>query len=194
MIQNDQILKIISQKIPSNWIYYIENNHMIVESKDTIWILSENILKRPKETSQKRANRIMLNGVQTMARLVIKLEDKWSIGKLEKAEETNSNIYNKIKKLPKEHDIVRIAKTGGRRGTQYIPKTGNDKLRIEAYKKAKADILNQLIKLPDIHSQNYSLFILKKVGEHNSFQMVHPKKTSSELFVIEDFFYRYCGK
>ena len=89
--------------------------------------------------------------------------------------------------MPKKHKIVHLFdKALSRKGEDfYIAKKEEDKKRIENYHKEKQRLKKEFIKLPDFHFDNYSFYLVKKIGGEDAFHRVYPGTASVEMMKIE---------
>jgi hypothetical protein len=192
----DGIINILIDYIPAGWKFSEENGYFIFQRNDSILELTENTLNVPFEKKEDRIKRILENGKKTVSKIVIKYEDKWDFLKVQEASLNNASVYNEIRLLPEKYQITLLKDPilSSKGNYVYSPKTEADKKRISDYYFERKQLENKIIKLPDLNSQKYSLFINLKCGCNDENHLVFPDEASVELYSILSFLREVCGK
>ena len=192
----DGIINILIDYLPKGWNFKEENSNFIFQRNDSIWELTENTLNVPIEKKDEKNKRIISNGKKTVSKIVIRYEDKWNFLKIQEATLLNQNTYNEIRLLPEKYNITALkdSKLSSKSHIVYTPKTESDKKRISDYNIEKEKLKGKIIKLPEMSSQKYSLFIEIKSGCNDEAHLVYPDEASVELYSILSFLREVCGK
>jgi hypothetical protein len=98
--------------------------------------------------------------------------------------------------LPEKFKITSLKdqKLSSKGNIIYTPKTETDKKRIADFYIEREKLQGKIIKLPELSSQKYSLFILAKDGCNDESHIVYPDEASVELYSILSFLREICGK
>lgn len=186
---SDDLLKKLETITPESWEITITDKKVTIKRKEPVWVLFENQInaRMNMESEKKQIDRIKKHGKKTFSQLVYVIEEKWSDKKTDDVKEKNAAIEKRTIELQKKHGIVHLFdKALSRKGEDfYIAKTGEDKKRIENYKEEKQRLNKELIKLPDFYFDNYSFYLVKKIGGMDAFHIVYPETASVEMMTIE---------
>lgn len=193
---SDDIINIIINHLPDGWDFVDENGFFIFQRKDSIWELAESASKITGEKKPEKNKRIQAEGKKTIAKIILKYEQKWDFLKIQEASISNQKINNEILNLPEKHKITGLKdlKLSSKEGIVYTPKTENDKKKIAEYYKEKKLLEEKIIRLPDMSSQKYSLFIISKAGGNDESHIVFPEEASLEVYTILSLCREVCGK
>jgi hypothetical protein len=192
----DGIINILIDYIPAGWKFSEDSGTFVFQRNDSVFELTENTLNVPFEKMDDRINRIQANGKKTVSKIVIKYEDKWDFLKVQEASLNNTSVYNEIRLLPEKYQITVLKDPvlSSKGNFVYTPKTDADKKRISQYYYERKRLEGKIIKLPDLSSQKYSLFINSKSGCNDENHIVCPDEASVELYSILSFLREVCGK
>ncbi len=193
---DDAIINIIIDHLPNGWKFKNEKGCFIIQRQDSIWELSENTLNVPIEKREDKIKRIQANGKKTVSEIIIKFEDKWDFLKVQEATINNTSVSNDIRLLPDKYKITGLkdASLSSKEKVVYTPKTDEEKNRISNYNAELKQLKEKIIKIPDMSSQKYSLFVIAKNGCNDDNHIVYPDAASVELYTVMALFREVCGK
>ncbi|MDD4213938.1 MAG: hypothetical protein PHR81_03920 [Bacteroidales bacterium] len=194
--RTDATINLIINYLPKGWTFSESNGNFIIQRSDSVWVLKTNTVNVKKEKKEARQERIVRDGLKTVAKIVIRYEDKWDFLKRQEANLHNSSVNSEIRKLPEKMGIQHLkdAKLSGKGNIVYTPVTEQDKIKIDNYYKERAKLEATLIRIPDHSTQKYSLFIISKIGCNDDSYFVFPSESSVELFGILNFINEVSGK
>lgn len=192
----DTYISIILNYIPSDWKFIATENQFTIISPDTVWVLTENRFNTIPEKKEDQIDRIKKNGTLVIPTIVIQYENKWTPERLQQARINNAAYYDEIRKLPTKYKITHLIdkKLSSKSSTVYIPTNDQEKILLEQYEQEKSRLMEKIIRLPDFHSEKYSLFIESTSGADDDMHLVYPNAPSLELFTILSIFREVCGK
>lgn len=197
-MDKDVILTKIKSSFSDKWEMFEKNGQLIIENNDFVWILFENQINAPlnMEKEQEKIERIKKFGKKTRAQFTFSYENKWSKEKIQKTKNENDLIYKNINALAAKYNISHLYNESlSRKGEDfYIPTNQEEEKRIQEYQKEKSKLEGTLQKLPDYHTEKYSLFLISKVGCSDEFHIVYPEKISREMYIIENLISELCEK
>ncbi len=193
---SDDIMNIIISHLPDGWNFADEDGYFIFQRKDSIWELAESASKVTGEKKADKNKRIQAEGKKTIAKIILKYEKKWDFIKIQEATISNQKIDNEIVNLAQKHKIsgLKDLKLSSKEGIVYTPKTENDKKRIAEYYAEKKQLEEKIIRLPEMSSQKYSLFIISKSGGNDESHIIFPEEASLEMYTILSLCREVCGK
>ncbi|MBU0489847.1 MAG: hypothetical protein KKA07_00110 [Bacteroidetes bacterium] len=198
LIAGDNILSIIRNALPAGWSMRIEQQKIIVERKDSVWVLLENRLNSlvTKMDKEKKEEEIKARGKRTASYVIYLFEEKWSIEKVEDARQNNSKLCNELRALPKKYGVenLRDAELSTKEHSVYAGKTDEEKKNVEGFEKEKFEIEAKIIKLPNYHTTHYSIYFVEESGADDSFHIIFPEDASKQLYHIKMLFLELCGK
>jgi len=187
----DTVLENFTSKIKDSWDVKVKEDSLIIESKDTMWIDFFNaagisiVDKGQNKYSEKYLKE---NGNKIKAKIVFKLEPKWSEPKMQKAKNDNSLIYKNIDNLINKYELSHIERTNRWNEELFGNATEDEKKRIAIYKTEKRELLNKIIQIPLYNSEKYSLFIIDKNWEMKASYMIpkiFPKTEYDKIINLE---------
>ncbi len=187
-IMNDSKLKEIKMNLSPGWDMKIEEGDLIFSSQKDVWVLQENNINAPisLETFEEKENRIKKFGKKMKPMLKYKLEKKWTQEEITAAEKKNDQIYEKIDALPDKYDIRHLFNkfASSKFATELVGETPEENERIEKYNKEKEELEKQLITIPELFSENYSITFSDAVGWTYEYSTVAPEEISAEVWGI----------
>ena len=159
-------------------------------------MLDENRINAPVEKKEDQIARIKNNGKRIVPVIVMRYVNKWTPDQIQQANIQNAVYNDEIHKLAKKFNIehLRDKNTSGKNATIYTPTNDQEKKRIEQYETELARLQDKKIRLPDFHSEKYSLFIETVIGKADDNHLVYPGENSLELYTILSTFREVCGK
>jgi|WetSurMetagenome_2_1015567.scaffolds.fasta_scaffold226266_2 hypothetical protein len=192
----DANISIVLNYIPKNWVFTADSNHFTITCTDTVWVLDENRINAPFEKKEDQIARIKNNGKRIVPEIVLQYVNKWTPDQIQQANIHNAIYDDEIHKLPKKLNIecLRDKKLSGKNATIYTPTNEQEKKRIEQYEIELTRLQDKKIRLPDFHSEKYSLFIESVYGRADDYHLVYPGENSLELYTILNTFREVCGK
>lgn len=196
-LKDDFVLMNVFKNIPAGWETYISDKLITIEKKDSVWLLNENWLNNPREDKEIRNKRIIEKGYKTKSAVKIAFEPKWSQEKVSETIKANKSYFNEINLLPSKYKIESlstIVKEGKSSEIIYVPKTKEDKKRLNDYNNEKESLEKLIRKIPDMNSEKYSLFIIEYKGCIDDMHYVYPNDASVELFTVLNTFRELCSK
>jgi hypothetical protein len=197
LFNDDNVLNNVIRFIPKGWMAKVNEGVLIIERTDSIWILEENWLQNPREDKAERNKRVISKGKRSTSYVKIEFEQKWSSEKLANVK-TENNAYTKLlNELPEKHKITELGtQLSGKKmsGVTYMARTNDDKKRLANYYKEKENIEKLIRKIPDMNSENYSLFVADFKGCIDDNHYIYPCEASVELYTILNNFRELCNK
>ncbi|MFA5783139.1 MAG: hypothetical protein WC868_12805 [Bacteroidales bacterium] len=194
----DSILNKIITSIPKGWIVSTKNGEIIFEKTDSVLILNEDRYNTQNinKTKAERIERIKTHGIKGKSRLVLKYENRWTYEKILTVKNTNTYVYQEIKKLPEKYKIANLYdKTLSSRETAiYTGVTQKEKDQISKYEKEKKELLSNTIVLPNYNTEKYSFFTKSMSGYNDNTHDIYPEEASLQLFQILTLFIEYAGQ
>lgn len=186
-VKRDKLLSKLSKKLPLNWQIYFQAYILNIKRKNKSYVLSENRINAPAEPPEKRIKRIKENGELVNNGFEFYSENKWDKEKLKEVKQQNKRILKTIDNLRKKYGIEKLEFKTPKGNYIPVPNlTEKQKERFEKFKEKKQKLLENIIKLPDYNSANYSLFLKTKIGMQDSFTLVYPEKASEEMYKVEE--------
>lgn len=186
----DTILSRLEKQLPSGWNMIQMDTQLTLKRKETVWILAENRINAPidMESIADRNQRIQTRGQKGVTQMVYTLEPRWTSAKIDKSKDLNKQIHQAIQALPETLNISHLYnQILSSKGTPtYTAKTESDKASIKQYQAEKERLEKQLIKLPDHHSQFYSLFHKSSSGYEDDLNLIYPQEASKEWYQIRN--------
>ena len=183
--KNDNILKKIFSVLPSGWKFFEKDGFIIIERTDSVTMINRRQIN--KFSLQKiQDDTIMKYGFKAKSSIVYKYEKRWTYENTVKANGNNMLIYQQLQKLPEKYNISKLFNKSESTKINTVYK-GSDKqeiMLIEQYEKEKDMLESQLIKLPDYHTEKYSLFLVSKYGCNDDEHSVLPAEASIQLYDI----------
>lgn len=194
--KKDAILKSIYSVIPSGWVMSYDSAYITISRKDSVLVLYENRINAKPENAAEFETRAMKYGKKECAFVRYRYETIWEAMRIIDAQQNNARLWNEINKLPARHGIERLKDEARSRKelTVYAPVTHKDSMRVAAYEREYNEKMTQMIKLPNYHTQFYSLFLDARNGYNDEMRVVFPSNVSIELSQIELLFRELCGK
>jgi hypothetical protein len=193
----DMNLSIVISTLPAAYTFAEQNGSFYIRRPDSVWIIKEDRLSAPRENREQKKQRAMAKGLKSAAMIVFRYEKRWDAAKVEAMTIQNAAYQDEINRLPEKHKITHLldkSKSGKGAAPVYKAKTDADKKAIERYEAEKAKLEKNIVKLPDYHTQHYSLFLQLVQGINDDNHLVYPEEASQELYTILATFREVCGK
>jgi len=195
IIRNDSILNKIHSSLLHKWIMYKLNGELIIERKDSIWVMFENKINAPLNIMNKeeRIKQIKTSGKKVKASIVFVIEKKWTKSKVLKSRKNNLTIVDSIFKLPSKYNIEHLINIPYKDDSFIgIKCTNEEKKRISQYLKEKKNWENSKIRIPDYNTENFSLFLKIIIGKEDEYHSIYPEEVSEEIYKIQKNFEDNC--
>lgn len=187
-IENDFFIESIKRKLPKNWTVKIEDNKLIFERKGEIWIKQENKINAPINPKKEKDSleSFKKNGIKAKCQMTLRFEKRNSIDIYFNKIKENITTRDSINKLPSKYNIDKLIDPNlSRKGEPfYIPKTDEEKIRIDQYYKEKFELEKKLNLFPHFYIENFILYLDNATGLQDEFHSVYPEKASEELYSI----------
>jgi len=192
----DAQLSIVINYLPTGWSFSSAQDLFLITARDSAWVLEENMADSPAESKESRTERIKKSGTRILPQVVIRFEEKWSSDKVQMAKIGNAAIDDEIRKLPAKYRIQHLADTVQSSKSKKVYTATNDKETrlIAQYNNELNQLIAQRVKLPDFHSEKYSLFIDRITGAGDETHLVYPANASLEVYTVLSTFREICGK
>lgn len=192
----DPQISIVINYLPKGWTFTSSGDKFLVTAKDSAWVLEEETGSAPAESKNARNERIRSQGVKILPQLVLRYEEKWTAERLQRAKITNANIDDEIKKLPAKYHIQSMVDSVKSSKSGIVYKASNDKERklLSQYETELSQLLSRKIKLPDFHTEKYSLFVEQLTGVIDEKHLVFPEDASLSAYTVLSTFREVCGK
>ncbi|MBI3039632.1 hypothetical protein HYY75_11420 [bacterium] len=195
---SDSIVESLRNKIPKGWKISVTKDELSVIKEERCWVLFENRINAPfsQEKPGEREQRIRSQGKEVYAEIKFKMEPRWPPEKIEKVTGENLETFKKIQGLPRQFSIDHLHDSflSSKGEETFVPKTEKEKKRVEEFKKAKLELEKKIVKLPDFHTQNFSLFVDSHKGLEDEFHIVYPEETSREGYQVLSEIKELCEK
>ncbi len=195
IFEADNTLKLIASFFPENWKINVTN--------DTITILCISPLYRINKHSASDTVRIGKSFLKdTMPRtfetamIKIRTEPLWSVKKIEEARYFNARTQEKIDNLIIRFKITHLREIINEPDfvLDKYDFTDFEKKSIIRYFKERNILESALIKIPDYHSANFSLFIEEILPQSDNNDIFHPVWVINSRTEILNIFEKYAGK
>ena len=186
-IAQDSILHIIETNLPEGWTMEISKNELIVYRIEKITVIRGDCDSISEDTIEHYRN-------NETAAFYFKIEDKWSEERMFWTREFNDSLKLRLDMLPQEYGIVHLydpAKSS-RSKSIYSGRTQEEKDKVEAYYKKRAEIASHISRLPNFYSSNFSLFLYRQTGYYSPSVCVFPETASKEANTVYILFLEYC--
>lgn len=192
----DAQLSIVINYLPTAWVFSADQEFFLITAPDSAWVLEENMADSRAESKESRTERIKKSGTRILPQVVIRFEEKWSSDKVQMAKIGNAAIDDEIRKLPAKYHIQHLADTIQSSKSKKVFTATNDKETrlIAQYNNELNQLIAQRVKLPDFHSEKYSLFIYSITGADDENHLVYPANASLEVYTVLSTFREICGK
>ena len=192
----DGIVSMIINYLPSGWKFYESQGRFIIEYADSVYILNENRVNVPAEDKIQREKRIREHGKKGVSRIVIVYEPRWDILRVQEAGIKNTAISDQIRGLYKKYDMASLAdqKLSRKDAPVYKARNVAEQARLDGFYREKALLESQLIRVPDYHTELYSLFVIEKCGYADEITVVSPEEASLGLYKVLALLREVCGK
>jgi len=188
---DDSILQRLSDSLPKGWAMVIQGNQLIISAKDSVWERWDYKANQPllprdwKSPTEEETKQLFIKeGHKVLSGLIFKLAPRWSAAEIDSAEAKDSIINDQVKKLLKKYNVF----TFPDEKTPYrtpLPKSREEKKRIDKFKDESGKLLATLVKVPRLHSQKYSLFEVSETGITTWFISTWPPKAEEECSKID---------
>jgi hypothetical protein len=198
IIDQDAVLKNIRSQIPEGWTAETKDKKLVFSRKDSVWVKHVNKINRPvnavKLNAEQRAASFKKEGKRTKSIVSYRLEPKWSAAALKKAEDQNKKTFGLIFKLPAKFKIEALYDSvASEKGSDvYIAKTTEDKSQIKKFEEERDKLMKQVIALPYLQSEKFSLFPDASSGAEDAYTDVYPEQASMELYKIQNIVNELC--
>ena len=192
---DDYILNKIIPVLPKGWTFNEKDNKFIITRSDSVYVADRKKIANILDTKLK-FDTIIKYGHKVPCEIIYNYEPKWSFEQTTKASSNNIQINQQIKKLPEKYNIAYLLdkSKSTRFNSVYTGKTEKEKQLIEQYEKEKNELTSKLIKMPNYHTEKYSLFLEVMSGCNDNENYVYPDKASLELYDILTLFMELCEK
>ena len=196
-IVEDSILNNLALQIKKHWNIEIREDSLIIESKNSMWVDFYNIAGAPfddPEYEKYSEEYLKENGRKVKAKILFKLEPKWTQARKEYVLKVNSLIYREIDSLIYKYNISHLKRSFRWHEEHFWGTTKEEDKRIDSYKMEKEKLMNKMIIIPSYNSEFYSLFIVDRnwmLSEVNSAHLVpviFPETESIEIYNLEALF------
>jgi hypothetical protein len=170
------------------WTMTLLPGSLILERSAPVWVLDGNRINAPVslESAAARTARIRRHGRQVKPRLVFRLEPRWTTAQVAAARRTNEGVAKLLEALPAKHGVAhRVAAARARKPGLGLGGTPAEQGRVAAYEAERKSLVARLVKLPEHHSQQYSLFFDRHEGWDDAFHLVDPPDAATECYRFE---------
>ncbi len=166
VIANDLILTALQNKLPEGCKIIIEDSLLIITSPDSVYEFSDKRTNSPLIYMKPatRQDSVIKYGTKKQIKIIYKKEHLWSPIKLEETKHFNELIKLKISELPDKMNMSEVPHKMFRNRYFFKPETAEDSLRVEQYYNAKKGLQQQKKRLPDYHTERYTLFFHSQQG------------------------------
>jgi len=189
-LESDRTLRALRDAVPRGWRVYSQQDRVIIERDDLVWVLSENRISAPAmtESDAERVARIQRHGTRVHPRIVYRAEAGWTADTLRAAREHNEKVYREIFALPDRHGVRRLVEaTRSRKNPDpKIGATPDELPRVEAYLKERAELEKRVRPLPRYLTERYALFGPDYEGWSDAYHIVHPYPVAEECYRLDD--------
>jgi len=180
----DRVLDALSLALPGGWSLALGRDTLTIERREPVWVLAENRINAPmsRETADERSRRIRAHGTSCACRLVYRLEERWTGEQLADARAANAGIDRAVAALHAESPDVSPSRKGD---GFYVTQNAGDGGRVQAFMRERDALLARRRRLPDLHSERHSLFLVSREGVEDEMHLVDPPAASRELAEVE---------
>ncbi|MFI5150349.1 MAG: hypothetical protein ACHQRM_11500 [Bacteroidia bacterium] len=197
-IESDAVLKNIRSQVPEGWVMELKDKKLVIYRKDSVWTKSVNKMNMQaqikKMNAEERAANFKKTGKRTRAMISYRLDTKWTLKAIKAAEDQNKKTYMQVSRLPAKFKIETLYDSilSEKGGDFYIAKTNEDKVQIKNYEAEKARLLKNIVQVPFLQTEKYSLFPDICTGAEDAFTDVYPEQATSELYKIRNSVTEVC--
>jgi hypothetical protein len=194
----DAVLKNLRSQMPDGWVMEMKDKHLVFYRKDSVWTKAVNkINQQPnlkKPNAEERLASFKKEGKRTRAMVSYRVDTKWSLKAIKTAEDQNKKTYMQIARLPAKfkiealYDSIRSEKGGD----YFNAKTDTDKEQVKKYTEEKSRLLKNIVQVPFLQTEKYSLFPDICTGAEDAMTDVYPETATSELYKIRNTVTEVC--
>ncbi|MDQ7824535.1 MAG: hypothetical protein RDV48_17160 [Candidatus Eremiobacteraeota bacterium] len=194
--QDDPCLSAIAAALPAGWKLWIDEDRLMVERSDPVWVLAGNRINAPAEKPEEREARIRKYGKKALCGFIFRLEPRWSAEKLKSITAQNDKIKEALKALPEKYGIIKLYDAAlSRKGEPvYAGKTEEEKKLVASFIKEQSTLSAAQQKLPDYETRWYSLFLESEEGQDDGFHQVFPGAAPVELGKVQELFIKHAER
>jgi hypothetical protein len=161
------------------WNIEEKENKFIIALTDSIWFY--NPINMPFFKDDAGFSKYAKSGgFKGIYELYLEYEEKWSPQNLADTENKNELIKQKLAKLPEKYNIAHLS----HKFDSYIGNSDEEKERIKKYEREKEVLGKKLTRLPDFHTNNYSIFISD--NRPFEFYQIWPYEASQDAFELKE--------
>ena len=183
--QDDYILNKIIPVLPHGWTFKAQNNQFIISRNDSVVSALRKSLSFTIDYKISKDS-ILKYGQNVVSEIIYKYEHRWTFEQTTSANSNNIQINQSIKKLPEKYGITNLLdkSISTRFNSVFTGNTEKEKQLIYQYEKEKNELMSKLIKMPNYHTEKYSLFLYIMSGCNDDNYCIYPEKASQELYDI----------
>ncbi|MBI4645323.1 MAG: hypothetical protein HY738_01715 [Bacteroidia bacterium] len=186
----DKKLAEMKKLLPVNWNISILDTMLIIERKDSVWIMFENKINAEPDfntTQTERENRIMQYGIKAKCRIIYRVEDKWSDRKISAYKANNDSIQRIINSLPEKYHLTELLSQPSKdEQYSFYDLSEEESKALALYNKEQKELEDKKKKLPNCHTDNYSLFYIGMEGTEDELHTVYPGEASTEAYQLQN--------
>jgi len=186
-IANDSILNQIEKHLPEGWTMELTKNELLIYRLEKITVVPGDCDTLSADTIEKYKN-------NETAAFYFKIDERWSEERMFWTREVNDSLKLRLDLLPQEYGIMHLydASKSTRSRSVYTGNTQEEKDKIKAYYKKRAEIASHVTRLPNFYTSNYSLFLNSQVGKFSPRMCIIPREASMEANTVYILFLEYC--
>jgi len=170
LITQNEIQKITNLARNLFTVSTVNENKIILISKQTVYFY--NSVSLPEMSREQFYEYVKNSRKKIHYRIELLFVKRWSLDKIRESENHNNSIEQKINKLPKKYNLLHLSRT---KTNSYFAETEAEKIRVKKYENEYRKLMSKMIKLPDLHYKNFSIFIK---DNREGFEMVWGEESS----------------
>lgn len=188
-VDDDRVLRTLRERAPAGWRVLAEEDRVVIERVDLVWVLAENRINAPPDDDSAAATaaRVMKYGRQMRSRIVYRAEEGWSPQRVRSTREDNARVHEKLGALADVHRVRHLVDAATRRkhSDPRAGATAEELPRIDLYLHERAQLEAKVHLLPAFLGERYALFGPEYEGWSDQFHLVYPPAAAEESYRVD---------